>query len=83
MIGALAKQMGTLYGTVNGFEGRPTQSQTDRMTALGKEFEAIAAEFDAVTQKELPSLNAGLDKEKMGAIKIIARADWEKKQEAK
>ncbi|MDD5543231.1 MAG: glycosyl hydrolase [Acidobacteriia bacterium] len=79
----IREQMGSLYGAVNGFEGRPTQSQLDRMTALGKEFDSMAAEFEATAQKDLPSLNASLEKEKVPGVKVMTRAEWDKKQETK
>ncbi|HEY3132173.1 MAG TPA: hypothetical protein VGL91_22140 [Acidobacteriota bacterium] len=77
----IREQMGSLYGSVNGYEGRPTQSQIRRMTALGKEFDAVVAEFDAVTRKELPALNAALEAKKIDPIRLLTRADWEKKQQ--
>ncbi len=77
----IREQMGTLYGSVNGYEGRPTQSQIRRMTALGKEFDSLVAEFDALTKKELPAANAALEAKKINPIRIMTRADWEKKQE--
>lgn len=77
----IREQMGSLYGSVNGYEGRPTRSQIDRMTALGKEFDAVAAEFEALTKKELSAVNGALEKAKLEPVKLLAKADWEKKQE--
>jgi len=77
----IREQMGTLYGSVNGYEGRPTQSQIQRMTALGKELDAVVAEFNALTKKELPVVNAALEKKKITPITLMTKTDWEKKQE--
>jgi photosystem II stability/assembly factor-like uncharacterized protein len=75
------EQMGTLYGSVNGYEGRPTQSQINRMTALGKELDAIAAELDALTRRDLAGINSGLESKKLGPIKLMTKEQWDKKQE--
>lgn len=76
----IREQMGSLYGAVNGFEGRPTQSQILRMTALKKEFDAMVAEFDTLSKKDLPTVNAALEKKKLDPVKLMTREDWEKKQ---
>jgi hypothetical protein len=77
----IREQMGMLYGSVNGYEGRPTQSQINRMTALQKEFEAVVADFDAVKKKDISAVNTALEKKKIEAIKLLTKEDWEKKQE--
>jgi photosystem II stability/assembly factor-like uncharacterized protein len=77
----IREQMGMLYGSVNGYEGRPTRSQINRMTALQKEFEAVVADFDAVKKKDISAVNTALEKKKIEAIKLLTKEDWEKKQE--
>jgi hypothetical protein len=76
----IREQMGTLYGAVNGYEGKPTQSQIRRMTALGKEFDSVVAEFEALTKNELPRVNAALEAAKMDPIKPMTKSDWQQKQ---
>jgi photosystem II stability/assembly factor-like uncharacterized protein len=65
----LREELGTLYGNVNGFDGRPTKSQTDRMGVLAAELDAASAAFKAATSKELPGLNAELAKKKLEPLK--------------
>lgn len=77
----IREQMGSLYGAVNGYDGRPTQSQIDRMAALRKELDVVVAEFDALIRKDLPRLNAELQKRKLDSLKVLTREEWEKKQE--
>lgn len=48
----LREELGTLYGNVNGFDGRPTKSQVDRMAVLEAELDAATAAFKAATTKE-------------------------------
>jgi len=76
----IREQMGTLYGSVNGYEGRPTASQIERATALSTELAAIVAEFEALTKNSLPAVNAALTKNSLGSIAIMTRAEWEKTQ---
>jgi photosystem II stability/assembly factor-like uncharacterized protein len=78
----IREQMGTLYGAVNGYEGRPTQSQINRMTALGKELDGVAADYDALLKKDVAVLNVSLEKKNLGDVKPMNHADWEKKQPA-
>ncbi|MBZ5553263.1 MAG: hypothetical protein LAO21_11125 [Acidobacteriia bacterium] len=77
----IREQMGSLYGAVNGYEGRPTQSQILRMEALKKEFDVVVAEFDTLAKKELPAVNAILEKRKLDPIRVMSKEEWEKKQE--
>ena len=62
----LREELGTLYGNVNGFDGRPTKSQIDRMGVLAAELDAATAAFDASTAKELAGAERGAGKEEAG-----------------
>jgi hypothetical protein len=66
---------------VNGYEGRPTQSQINRMAALGKELAVVVAEFDALSKKEMSAINAALEKKKADPIKLLTKEEWDKRQE--
>jgi photosystem II stability/assembly factor-like uncharacterized protein len=61
----LREELGTLYGNVNGYEGRPTQSQLDRMAVLAAELEAAGRKLDARAARELAALNPLLRKAKL------------------
>jgi photosystem II stability/assembly factor-like uncharacterized protein len=69
----LREELGTLYGNVNGFDGRPTRSQVDRMGVLAAELDAASRTFDAVAAKELSSLNPDLSKKKLDQMTLPAR----------
>ncbi len=64
----LREELGTLYGNVNGFDGRPTRSQIDRMGALASELDAATAAFDAAAGKDLAALNQALARKKLDPI---------------
>ena len=66
----LREELGTLYGNVNSFDGRPTRSQIDRMTVLAAELEGANATFEAAKTKNLAPLNAELAKKKIDPIVV-------------
>jgi photosystem II stability/assembly factor-like uncharacterized protein len=74
--------LGQLYGTVNGYEGRPADYQAARSDSLAHELQDVIDDFQKLTQKELPGINAGLKKKKAEEITVITESDWQKKREA-
>jgi hypothetical protein len=73
--------LGSLYGRVNGYEGRPSDSQVARTAALGHELEDVIVDFRKLTDKELPAINASLRKKKLEPISVLSEADWEKQSQ--
>jgi hypothetical protein len=73
--------LGSLYGRVNGYEGRPSDSQVARTAALGHELEDVIVDFRKLTDKELPAINAALRKKRLEAISVLSEADWEKQSQ--
>jgi len=67
-----------LYGNVNGYNGRPTKSQLDRMTALSRDLDAAWAKFNGLS-KEMGLLNADFTKRKLDPIKPMTEEAWRKK----
>jgi photosystem II stability/assembly factor-like uncharacterized protein len=47
----LRERLGMLYGSVNGFDGRPTQSQLKRMEMLGTELAQAHAQLESLKQR--------------------------------
>ncbi len=64
----LREELGALHGNVNGYEGRPTRSQLDRMAVLGADLEAAGKKLDALVDKELAALGPLLRKAKLEPI---------------
>jgi photosystem II stability/assembly factor-like uncharacterized protein len=73
--------LGQLYGTVNGYEGRPGDYQVHRAASLARELEDVIGEFQKLTAKELPAINEGLKKRKAAAISVLTEAEWRKQRE--
>jgi photosystem II stability/assembly factor-like uncharacterized protein len=76
----IRERIGTLYGGVNGYDGRPTASQLDRMAALEKELDAAVARLDAYLAKELAAAGGALPK---GAAPLapLTREAWDRQRE--
>lgn len=74
----LREELGMLYGNVNSYNGRPTQSQLNRMTALSKDLDAAWAKFNG-TSREMGLLNAEFAKRKLDVIKPLTEEAWRKK----
>jgi len=70
-----------LYGDINGYEGRPTDSQVARGEVLGKELDDVIHEFTELTARALPDVNRELQGKKMAAIAVMPEADWRKAHE--
>jgi hypothetical protein len=76
----LREKLGELYGSVNGYDGRPSQSQLDSLQTLLGELDKAEADFQKTANAQLQSVNPALEKEKLEPVKIMTREDWEKKQ---
>jgi photosystem II stability/assembly factor-like uncharacterized protein len=70
-----------VYGDVNSYDGKPTNSQVERTDALGRELEDVIKEFDQFKEKQLPGINSGLQKKKLEAIQPLTQQQWEKMHE--
>lgn len=75
----LREEIGALYGNVNGYEGRPTQSQLDRMKVLSGELEAALAAFDATLAKDASALGPQLAGMKLAPITKLTWEAWDKR----
>ena len=58
----LRENLADLYGSVVGYEGRPTQEQQTRTVVIGRELADVARAFDVWTKKDLVALNAMLNR---------------------
>ena len=60
-----------LYGDVNGYEGRPTDSQAARAGVLAHELEDVIHEFTALADAQLPGLNRELQAKQRAPLKML------------
>ncbi|MDX6612872.1 MAG: hypothetical protein QOD75_2058 [Blastocatellia bacterium] len=75
----LRENLADLYSNVNGYEGRPSQTQVDRTDAIARELADVVKDFDAWLARELPGINSALAGKGQEPITPMTRADWEKK----
>jgi len=73
--------LGKVYGDVNGYEGRPGETQVIRTDALSRELDDVATEFRQLTDKQLATLNASLQKKKLEPIHVPTEDEWKKQHE--
>jgi len=71
----LREELSLLYGNVNGYEGRPTQSQLDRTVVLENDLGAALKKFEATATKEVAALNVQLAAKKIQPIKVPSAAE--------
>jgi photosystem II stability/assembly factor-like uncharacterized protein len=76
----LRERIGTLYGDVSGYDGRPSGSQIERLERLQDELEAKQAEFEAEAGK-IDSLNRILAKRDLEPLTRLTLEEWEARQE--
>ncbi|MBV9478467.1 MAG: glycosyl hydrolase [Acidobacteria bacterium] len=73
----LRERMGSVYGAVNSFDGRPTDSQLAEADALAAELAKKQSAFDAAA-KDVDAVNKTLAAKKLDPIKVLTREEWEK-----
>ena len=74
----LREHLGNLYGDVNGYEGRPTDSQVARAGVLARELEDVIHEFTELTGGQFPAINPALETKKLAALRVVPEEDWRK-----
>ena len=76
----LREHLGDLYGAVNGYSGRPTQSELERAVILEKQLGDAGAKLKSINATSLPALNTALQGKNQQPVKAMSREDWDKKQ---
>jgi photosystem II stability/assembly factor-like uncharacterized protein len=74
----LREFLADLYSNVISYEGRPSQTQSERADSLARELGDVMKDFDGWETKELSGLNSALAKKRLEAIKPLTREEWEK-----
>jgi hypothetical protein len=75
----LREKLVGLYGAVNGYEGRPTGSQLEQVDLLSVRLDAAGARFEALTGSRLATLNRDLAGQKLAALVVLTRDEWDKR----
>ena len=75
----LRERLGTLYGAVSGYSGRPTQTQFERAKTLTTELDEAKAQAARLLSSHLPKINHLLEKNHLPAVKPMERHAWDNK----
>jgi photosystem II stability/assembly factor-like uncharacterized protein len=75
----LREKLGTLYGNVMGFEGRPSETQLRRLDDLEEQVGAVEERFRGFGAGALAEANARLSKAGLETISAPTREEWERK----
>jgi photosystem II stability/assembly factor-like uncharacterized protein len=73
----LREKLGDLYGGVNGYEGRPTQSQLEYVQVLSGQLERAVARFEAIHGGSLAAANRELERRKLEPVRMPTREEWQ------
>jgi photosystem II stability/assembly factor-like uncharacterized protein len=76
----LRERLGTLYGDVSSYDGRPTDSQLERLARLQAELEARQAEFEAEVNN-IDRMNRVLTRRDLEPLKRLTHEEWQARQD--
>src|SRR5204863_2152421 len=74
----IREKLSELYGQEVGYDGRPTDSQIQRVDGLKFDMKKQQDVADALWKNDLPKLNAQLKGAKMNEITVLQRGDFDK-----
>jgi hypothetical protein len=78
----IREYLGSVYGAVNSYEGRPTKAQADRAAVLSHELDDVVGDFTKLNAAKLSALNQSLTEKKLAAITVLDEGEWKKKAAA-
>jgi photosystem II stability/assembly factor-like uncharacterized protein len=73
----IREHLDTLYGAMNGWEGKPTQYQLERLDALKKELGDVQATLKTVATKDAPALTKELESKKLAPLPALSQLEPE------
>lgn len=77
----LREKISNVYGTVNTYDGRPTDTQMAQTEAYQQQLVDAEAQAQSLMEKELPKVNRILEKHDLPAFNRMSRDEWEGESE--
>jgi hypothetical protein len=74
----LREKIGDIYSAVNGYQGRPTQNQIDRLDILSKQVTDRKTNLETILTIDIPNLDKQLAKEKIDPFKLTTKEEFMK-----
>jgi len=76
----LRERLGNLFGEITNYDGRPSDSQIERLAGLAAELDTKQAELETKAAK-IDGLNRILDKRDLEPLERLTREAWQERQE--
>ena len=76
----LRERLGTLYGNVTGYDGRPSKTQFDRRDTLGAELADALSAGEELLGPALEALNARLAEAGLEGLSTLDRDEWNEEE---
>jgi photosystem II stability/assembly factor-like uncharacterized protein len=76
----LRERLATVYGGIMNYQGRPTDSQIERLEALKTDVNRYGEQVGTVISSDLPAINAQLEKEGLKPITVVSREEYLKEK---
>jgi hypothetical protein len=76
----LRERLVDLYGAVNGYDGRPTDSQLARRDLLLAELAKAEADLQSLAERDLAPVAGELARRKLDPVRIMPREEWQAQQ---
>ncbi len=67
-----------LYSSLNGYEGRPSETQVLRADALTRDLADLGRDFKAWADARLGGIKDGLGRNRLEPVQLLTREEWEK-----
>jgi photosystem II stability/assembly factor-like uncharacterized protein len=74
----LREKLVDLYGAVNQYEGRPTDSQLQRMEVMEAQLAQAEERFAQFTGRDLENLNRQLERSSQEPMTLLSKEEWER-----
>jgi photosystem II stability/assembly factor-like uncharacterized protein len=72
----LREKIGDIYSAVNGYQGRPTQNQIDRLEILSNKVSEKKTGLENILTIDIPNLNGQLAKENIDGFKLTTKDEF-------
>ena len=72
----LREKIGDIYSSINGFQGRPSQTQINRLQTLTAKVHEKNTLVNKIVSEDIPKYNQMLEKEEIEPFKIISKEEF-------
>jgi hypothetical protein len=77
----IREKLASLYGSIINYQGKPTQSQIDRLNLFDRQVKDYSQEFNILVDKKLTAINKHLKASGQQPIQLLKREKFDKKKD--